>query len=111
LAGKKPEITTKCQPSGWHFSHLCISLCLPAHILYGMRSGRHGVSHGLKKCPTDTFLPALRAGPSFRLLLEPPEKASPLGWPFLVPLTGVEPVQYRYRGILSFLFSTDFSGK
>ena len=28
-------------------------------------------------------------------------KASPKGLAFLVPLTGLEPVQYRYRGILS----------
>jgi hypothetical protein len=30
---------------------------------------------------------------------------------YLVPLTGIEPVRFLRRGILSFLFSVDFRGK
>ena len=34
-----------------------------------------------------------------------------MGVPFLVPLTGLEPVRYHYRGILSYYYQKDFFGK
>ena len=37
---------------------------------YGMHSAPQGLSHGLKKCPPDTFLPRLRRGRPFE---SPPE--------------------------------------
>ena len=36
---------------------------------YRVRSQVHGFSHGLKKCPPDTFLPSLRSGRPFKSTL------------------------------------------
>ena len=35
---------------------------------FGMQPDAHGFSHGLKKCPPDTFLPSLRSGRPFESL-------------------------------------------
>ena len=51
----------------FRFSPLTLSLYnLPFRPQsYGLRSERQGFSHGLKKCPPDTFLPGLRPGRPF----------------------------------------------
>ena len=67
----------------------------------GVRLWSNGFSHGLTKCPPDTWLPCLRQGRPLRVPQQCQKEPALRGWLFLVPLTGLEPVQYRYRGILS----------
>ena len=43
---------------------------------YGMQPDIHGFSHGLKKCPPDTFLPSLRSGRPFESRSAPKEIAA-----------------------------------
>ena len=38
------------------------------------------------------------------------EKSTPIGVLFSMPLTGLEPVQYRYRGILSYKAVSEHTG-
>ena len=69
---------------------------------YRVRPQIKGLSHGLEKCPLDTFLPRSGAGLSSPTINIKNRSVPPRGTDlFLVPLTGLEPVQYRYRGILS----------
>ena len=46
---------------------------------YGMRLESEGLSHGLRKCPPDTFLPSLRSGRPFESHLSHQKKAAPKG--------------------------------
>ncbi len=46
---------------------------------YRARSQVHGFSHGLKKCPPDTFLPSLRSGRPFKSLLLRQKEMPPFG--------------------------------
>ena len=47
-----------------------------------MRPDTHGFSHGLKKCPLDTFLPSLRSGRPFESLCIAKNKDTPAGCPY-----------------------------
>ena len=44
---------------------------------YGTQPDVHGFSHGLKKCPPDTFLPSLRSGRPFESSAAPPKRRTP----------------------------------
>ena len=71
-------------------SHFCsiITEWISAHIRR-MRSEIHGLSHGLKKCPPDTFLPSLRSGRPFKSRLrKQKENGYPFGYPFLFGARG-----------------------
>ena len=54
----------------------------------GMRPNAHGFSHGLKKCPPDTFLPALRPGRPFESHSLPIEKPPEGGLLIVVSISG-----------------------
>ena len=63
---------------------------------YRMRLKFKGLSHELRKCPPDTFLPSLRSGRSFESHLSRKQKylQIPVGvWRYLVREMGLEPTR------------------
>ena len=59
---------------------------------YGPRPDIEGFSHGLKKCPPDTFLPSLRSGRPFKSPIDDKNTHIPKGiWVFLAEMEGFEP--------------------
>ena len=58
---------------------------------YGLRPERLGFSHGLNKCPPDTYLPGLCPGRPFESLLLRHEKSTRKGAFFVAEQQGFEP--------------------